>query len=1182
MTNSNSQNQPEANQTQQKDASSYLRNIRARISQGNTKSGNTNSGNTNSGNSILLPIEGATATEISTIQEADQDWQAAGSQLQNSIFLNPNHKDFSTSLQNDLKNGSKTNNGMEDGNGTAEILTPLVKDQLSCQWLLATTQQIQQATTLNSLLNLTVIEIQQQIKADRVLIYRFQSEDRGKVLAEALNYGYTPALGEALPAIAFGFEQPDQRQPNYRQILTLNDSSGASLTPYQHQLLERFQVKASLSIPIVIGQVWGLLVVQQCSQPRQWAEEEIALLYQLTSELKLSLQALEFRNEQQAMTQIYDQIREMLSGVSYIQNACETVIQNIRQLLDVERVCIYKFHPDYSGEFIYESEAGGFPSLVGSAWVDTYLQENQGGRFRYSQPIAVDDIYQANLSACHIKKLEHFGVRSFVVVAIKQGEKLWGLLSAFQHSGTRRWIEQEVVLLTNLGRQLGTALQGVNHLTQLEEQAVRLASATQISQSITEIIPKILQARDSDTIFRVTQTAVRRLLSCDRVAFYRFRPEDSAELVFEFAARGMEALAEAELETLHSQLGQQAAADLRTALVVNNIYTADLAVDELAQLEQFAVQSYVITPIFKQGELWGWLGIYQSAARAWAEIEVSAIGQICDQVGAAMQQANYLMQMQQQAEQLAKTRERDQFVAKVVERIRQSLDLPQIFKTTAREVRNALGVDRVAIYKFTPGTNFNQGMIVAEDIKPGYISILTVEIDDNCFGDRYAESYKRGRVFAIADIQQAGLNNCYIEMLTQFQVRGNLVVPLFRGEELWGLFCIHQCSAPHDWQDTEIDFAKQIALQLDTAIQQGEYIEQLRQASEQLVSAAEREKAAKERLQQEVIQVLASVRPALDGDLTVRAPVTDDEVGTIADAYNNTLNSLRQIVTQMQVASRQVAHTSEISEAAISSLATQAQHQFQALSQAQAQVETMVHSTEAVGASAHLVEQAVQAANQIVLAGDTAMNRTVEEILDIRETVAETNARLKRLSESSQKISKVVNLISNFTTQTQLLALNASIEATRAGDYGRGFAVVAEEVRSLARQSADAATDIEQLVQDIQRGTAEVSTALEMGIQQVESGTDLVTETRENLNAIVDATAQISQLVVSITQTTEEQTQQFQSVTQTITDVAEIASKTSEDSMSMSASFKELLAMAQTLQVKSDQFKVDTETSHLP
>jgi methyl-accepting chemotaxis protein PixJ len=135
--------------------------------------------------------------------------------------------------------------------------------------------------------------------------------------------------------------------------------------------------------------------------------------------------------------------------------------------------------------------------------------------------------------------------------------------------------------------------------------------------------------------------------------------------------------------------------------------------------------------------------------------------------------------------------------------------------------------------------------------------------------------------------------------------------------------------------------------------------------------------------------------------------------------------------------------------------------------------------------------------------------------------------------------------------------------------------VVADEVRSLARQSAEATSEIEQLVQEIQMGTAEVSSVMEKGIQQVAQGTTQVQDARQNLNAIVEATTQISQLVEGITEATQVQTEQFQSVTQTMSEVAAIANKTSEDSIEISTSFKDLLTMAQNLQASADQFKVD-------
>ena len=210
----------------------------------------------------------------------------------------------------------------------------------------------------------------------------------------------------------------------------------------------------------------------------------------------------------------------------------------------------------------------------------------------------------------------------------------------------------------------------------------------------------------------------------------------------------------------------------------------------------------------------------------------------------------------------------------------------------------------------------------------------------------------------------------------------------------------------------------------------------------------------------------------------------------------------------------------------------------------------------------------------LVQRGDTAMNLTVDGIMAIRSTVAETNQRVKRLSESSQKVSKIVSLISHFTTQTQLLALNASIEATRAGQYGRGFAVVADEVRSLARQSAEAATEIEQFVQEIQMGTAEVSTAMESGIQQVAEGTDMVTDARQNLTAIVEATGQISQLIADITQNTHKQADEYKVVTKTKTEATEIANQTSTDSNALAHSIQQVLETAEDLQSSAGKFKV--------
>ncbi len=1089
------------------------------------------------------------------------------------------------------------------------------------QQAFAIIQQMRQAEDLNALLSITVHEIYQCLRVDRAIVYQFHSERQGVVRAEAMAPGYTPSLDETLPPTLFGAAIPQVDQP----FIAINTAAKALLTPHQVQLLDRFQVQASLSLPIWLEDgLWGLLVVQQCGRMRQWQDMEILVLRQIATELQLQMQPIEFRNQRKQkakMEPVLAQILESTVPSSDTYVALTNLCEQLRLFYKADRVAVYRFYPDWRGEFVSESVGAGWrslveaqasdPSLTSSEIVnhdrcvtkrsgaptfnddqDRILQDTQGGSYTKRQQIKrVNDIYSAGFSSCYIETLEKYQAKAYIIAPVFEQDSIWGLIAVYQCATSRVWTDSEVMLLSLLSDRLSTVLRQIESVSRVQEKSEQLESQ---SQRLTQLVDRgvaysklmyklssaLLQENFSiDHILQFVVKEVRQQLETSRIALYRFNDNWSGEFIIEDVDRDCSSLVGTNLKVFGEdllQLSQGGRYRRRETLCVDDVSAVEPSDFPLTLLQEWGANAYLVAPIVKEEQLWGLIVAFQNQSpRHWEQIDINLLAQVGIQVGLALQLAESLKQLREQSTRMSQSAEQGRFILSVVDRIRRSLDLQQVFKTTAREIRNFLEVDRVAIFKFHADSQFTTGETIAEDVRPGYTSALAVQVVDHCFNERYAEEYRRGRVWAIADIYQANLQACYIDVLGQFQVRANLVIPLLKGEELWGLFCIHQCSGAREWQDTEIEFAKQIAAQLNVAIQQGEYVERLQAQSIQLAEVADREKVAKEQLQQEVIQLLSAVRPALDGDLTVRAPVTDNEVGTIAAAYNNTLGSLRQIVMQMQTAANQVAQTSQDSESSIASLTAQAQEQFRALSQALERVQQMVSSTQAVETNAQQVEAAVQQANQIVIAGDTAMDRTVDEMEGIRETVAETNERLQRLSESSRKISRVVSLISNFTTQTQLLALNAAIEATRAGEYGRGFAVVADEVRSLARQSANAATEIEQLVQEIQAGTAEVSTAMETGIRRVVSGTEVVNDARENLNAIVDATSQISYLVAGITQATQEQTQQCQSVTQTMTEVAAIANKTSDDAVEIATSFKHLLGMSQNLRSKSEQFKVD-------
>ncbi|MUH00511.1 GAF domain-containing protein [Scytonema sp. UIC 10036] len=862
--------------------------------------------------------------------------------------------------------------------------------------------QMRQTLDIDILAKVTVKEIREKLSSDRVLIYRFYSPEAGVVIEEARLTSWTPTLEENLPSMIFGINPTqDSLEP-----VVIDNINQIDLTPYQKQLLEKFQIKASLSVPIMVeGKIWGLLVANCCATAHQWQEVEIGLLSQISTEFSYRLQQIESQKQQQQQTQARIAVAKVIDKVlrvSALDRVFQTTTQEVRQLLRCDRVAVYRFNPDWSGEFLAESVGSGWVKLVGpdikTVWEDTHLQETQGGRYAKGESFVVNDIYKVGHFSCHVEILEQFEVKAYMIVPVFSGAKLWGLLAAYQNSAPREWQSWEITFLTQIGMQFGVAVIQAEYIEQVSVKSEQLSQIAEQEKALTKIVNRIRQSSNIDSIFKTTTQEVRQLLRCDRVGVYRFNPDWSGEFMTESVGNGW----------------------TRLVLPGNNTVWED------SHLQQ------------------------------------------------------------------------------------------------------TLG---------------------------------------SCFA--------KGETFAINDVYKAKHSACYLEMLEQIEAKAYIVAPVFFGSKLWGLLAAYQNSSPRDWEESEVSLIANIGDQLGIALQQAEYLQQLQIQSVKLAEAAEREKAAKELFQQEAIQLLTAVKPALTGNLTVRAPITEDTLGTIADAYNNTLQALRQIVIQLQNAAQQVVQTSGSSNIALGGLTNLAQQQSEEITVALSELQQMLNSAQAVAGSAELVNVAVQRANQTVESGDRAMNLTVEAIQAIRETVAQTSKKIKRLSESSQKISKVVNLIGNFATQTNVLALNAAIEATRAGEYGKGFAVVADEVRSLSRQSAAATIEIEKLVQEIQAETGEVAVAMETGIQQVLEGTSLVKETRHNLNEIVAATAEISHLLQEITKATQTQIAQSVSVTTSMKDVAEISKKTFAESNEIAEGFQQLSKMAQELLMTASKFKVN-------
>jgi twitching motility protein PilJ len=332
---------------------------------------------------------------------------------------------------------------------------------------------------------------------------------------------------------------------------------------------------------------------------------------------------------------------------------------------------------------------------------------------------------------------------------------------------------------------------------------------------------------------------------------------------------------------------------------------------------------------------------------------------------------------------------------------------------------------------------------------------------------------------------------------------------------------------------------------------------------------------AKDELQRQVIRLLDDVEGAARGDLTVKAEVTADVLGAVADSFNLTIDSLRQIVQQVQVAAVQVNQGSTESEAFARRLSSDALSQAEELAVTVNSVQMMTASIKRVAESARESEEVARTASSTALKGGEAVDRTVAGIQEIRETVAESTRKVKRLAESSQQISQIVSVISQIASRTNLLALNASIEAARAGESGKGFAIVADEVRQLADRSAKALKEIEHIVLQIQSETGSVMAAMEQGTQQVIAGTKLAEQAKRSLDDIIQVSNRIDALVRSITSDTIEQRETSKAVTEVMQSVEIQAQSTSQEAQKVSSSLENLVVVARNLLTYVERFKVE-------
>jgi twitching motility protein PilJ len=328
------------------------------------------------------------------------------------------------------------------------------------------------------------------------------------------------------------------------------------------------------------------------------------------------------------------------------------------------------------------------------------------------------------------------------------------------------------------------------------------------------------------------------------------------------------------------------------------------------------------------------------------------------------------------------------------------------------------------------------------------------------------------------------------------------------------------------------------------------------------------------RNQQAIMRLLDEISSLGEGDLTVKASVTEDMTGAIADAINYAVDELRNLVTTITDTSVQVAASSQETQATALQLAEASNHQADQITAASQRINEIAASIEQV--SRNSTESAEVAQRSVVIAAEGAgvVRETIQGMDQSRDQIQETSKRIKRLGESSQEIGSIVELINDISEQTNILALNAAVQAAAAGETGRGFAVVADEVQRLAERTSGATRRIEGLVQAIQADTNEAVSSMEQTTAEVVSGARLAEDAGTALTEIERVSNALNDLIKNISIAAQQQAGAAADITKTMGVVQQISGQTSRGAGQTADSIGHLAQLAADLRRSVADFKL--------
>jgi PAS domain S-box-containing protein len=423
------------------------------------------------------------------------------------------------------------------------------------------------------------------------------------------------------------------------------------------------------------------------------------------------------------------------------------------------------------------------------------------------------------------------------------------------------WIHLSLSILRDRNQQiLGLIGYGLD-ITERKEAELQQLVSVQREKLLYQTALHIRQSLNLQKVLNTAVSDIRNLLACDRVLVYQFEPDLNGTIMAESVAAGWTVSLGSHIKDTCFNTGGAAHYLEGRKTVIPNIEEANLTECHKELLTRFEVKAYLVVPILVQTQnsksgqfLWGLLIAHQcSAPRDWVSQELELLNEIAVQLAIAIQQSQLYDQAQLELQErrkaeatlkqlnekleirvlertmaLQRQEQKSRLFAQTALKIRRSLNLTQILQTTIEEIQKILLCDRVLIYQVFSNST---GKAIAEVVLPGWKSLLNINFPEEVFPQEYQQLYEAGTIKAINDVQQAyqEVTPCLVEFLDEWQVKAKLIVPIMQEQKLWGFTILHQCEAPRQWADFEIELLQQIVVQVGIAIEQAQLLETIRE-----------------------------------------------------------------------------------------------------------------------------------------------------------------------------------------------------------------------------------------------------------------------------------------------------------------------------------------------------------------